>query len=72
MGTTLVAKLDSAARGGEAFTPCMMWENSLRLTATKRQKDLKRSCELLDIRDAADKRARQKSNERGDDKKTKR
>ena len=49
MGIQLVAKLDSAARGGETFTPCMMWENSLRLTAAQRQKDLKRSHELLDL-----------------------
>ena len=64
MGIQLVAKLDSAARGGKTFPPCMMWENSLRLTAAQRQKDLKRSRKLLNLRDAADKRACRPGNDR--------
>ena len=58
MGIQLVAKLNSAARGGKTFTHCMMWENSVHFGAAKRHTDLKHSHELLDMRDVADKRAR--------------
>ena len=68
MGVQLVVKLNSAAQGGKTFTHYMMWENSVRFSAAKRQTDLKRSHELLEMRDTAKKRAQQPGNDRNRDK----
>ena len=38
LAVTVCTKLESAARGGEAFTPCMMWENSKLVAAVVRPK----------------------------------
>ncbi|MCP4739334.1 MAG: hypothetical protein GY873_34645, partial [Bosea sp.] len=50
IGRTLVAKLDSAARGGECFTACRLYNNSRRATAVKRAADEKQARMLLDLK----------------------
>jgi hypothetical protein len=51
-------KLDAAARGGESFTACAMWENSVRAASIKRAADTKRNAELLAIKHATEARGR--------------
>ena len=51
-------KLDAAARGGESFTACAMWENSVRAASIKRASDTKRNAELLAVKHATEARGR--------------
>ena len=54
-------KLDAAARGGESFTACVIWENSVRAISIKRTADTKRNAKLLSVKHAAEARSKRGS-----------
>jgi hypothetical protein len=60
LAIAVATKLDAVARGGETFTACAMWENSLRALSIKRAADMKRNAELLQVKHATEQRGRRK------------